>query len=135
MLPIEEELLDLERQYWQAVKDRDYETATRLTDNSCVLAGPRGVNVIEKSRLEDIMRSQPSLKSFDLKQGAKARLLGDNTAVLAYDIHEELDVDGKPVSLDASDSSVWVRRDGQWLCAVHTESLAGDPYGRDRAHG
>ena len=28
--------------------------------------------------------------------------------------------------------SVWVRSGGQWRCAMHTESLAGDPCGRDR---
>jgi hypothetical protein len=39
-------------------------------------------------------------------------------------------VDGKPVKLQAYDSSVWVRRDGDWLCALHTESPAGDPFGR-----
>ena len=41
-------------------------------------------------------------------------------------------VDGEPVSLEAADVSTWVRRDGRWLCALHTESLAGDPFGRDR---
>jgi hypothetical protein len=25
-----------------------------------------------------------------------------------------------------------VKRNGDWVCALHTESLAGDPYGRDR---
>ena len=39
-------------------------------------------------------------------------------------------VDGKPLTLEAYDSSVWVRRDGNWRCAAHTETLAGDPYGR-----
>jgi len=47
-------------------------------------------------------------------------------------VHEELTVEGKPVTLDAADSSTWVRRDGHWLCAAHTETLSGDPYGRDR---
>lgn len=31
---------------------------------------------------------------------------------------------------EAFDSSVWVHRIGHWVCAVHTESLAGDPFGR-----
>jgi hypothetical protein len=39
-------------------------------------------------------------------------------------------VDGEPLELEAFDSSVWVRRDGKWVCAVHTESPAGDPFGR-----
>jgi hypothetical protein len=40
-------------------------------------------------------------------------------------VSEELIVDGKPKMLEAFDSSVWVRRDGGWVCAAHTETLAG----------
>jgi len=47
-------------------------------------------------------------------------------------VKEVLTVEGKPVTIDASDSSTWVRRDGNWVCALHTEALTGDPFGRDR---
>ncbi len=59
-------------------------------------------------------------------------LLTDDVAVVAYRVHEDLLVDGQPLALDASDSSTWVRRNGEWVCAVHTEAIAGDPFGRDR---
>jgi len=39
----------------------------------------------------------------------------------------------EPVSIDAADPSAWVRRYGRRLCALHTESITGDPFGRDRA--
>ncbi len=45
----------------------------------------------------------------------------------------ELKVDGEPVAFDAADTSTWVRRDGRWLCALHMESVAGDPFGRGRS--
>ena len=44
----------------------------------------------------------------------------------------KLTVDGKPLTLEAADASTWVRRDGRWLCALHTESILGDSFGRDR---
>ena len=59
--------------------------------------------------------------------------LGENVAAIGYKVHEELTVDGKPLTLDAADASTWVKEDGRWLCAMHTESLLGDPFGRDRA--
>lgn len=59
-------------------------------------------------------------------------MLGRDVAVLAYKVHEHLTVDGQPVSVDAADSSTWVRRDGRWVCALHSESIVGDPFGRDR---
>ena len=72
------------------------------------------------------------LRHFEIDPDVKLRMFGDDVAVLAYKVREELTVDGKPVKLDAADASTWVRRDGQWVCALHTESIAGDPFGRDR---
>jgi hypothetical protein len=37
----------------------------------------------------------------------------------------------KDQDVDAADSSTWVHRDGRWLCALHTEAIAGAPFGRD----
>jgi len=58
------------------------------------------------------------------------RPLGDDAAIIAYKVKESMVVDGENVELEAFDSSVWTRRDGKWVCALHTESLAGDPFGR-----
>jgi hypothetical protein len=41
-------------------------------------------------------------------------------------------VEGKPATLEAYDASMWTRKDGHWLCTLHTESIAGDSFGRDR---
>jgi hypothetical protein len=35
----------------------------------------------------------------------------------------------EPVSIDAADPSAWDWRDGRRLCALHTESITGDPFG------
>jgi hypothetical protein len=72
-----------------------------------------------------------SLRNFELKD-VEVRTLADDIAILAYRVHQELTVDGKPVVVDAADSSTWIKRNGRWTCALHTESLAGDPFGRDR---
>jgi hypothetical protein len=63
---------------------------------------------------------------------AQIRMVGDDIAIVAYPVHEDLHVDGKKVSLDAFDSTVWIKKDGKWVTVLHTESLAGDPFGRDK---
>ena len=132
-MTIEAELLGLEQRFWQALMDRDADAAVRLTDEPCIVTGAQGVGLIDRKTLAGMVKAPHyTLDSFALKDGAQVRLLRDDVAVIAYQVHEELTVDGKPVSLDAADTSTWVRRDGRWLCAAHTESLAGDPYGRDR---
>jgi hypothetical protein len=127
------ELLDLERQYWQAIKDKDAATAMRLSDEPCIVAGAQGVGRLAKAELSAMIdNASYTLESFELKDDVQVEMLGDDVALLAYKVHEELIVDDERVAIDAADSSVWVRRDGRWVCALHTESLAGDPFGRDR---
>jgi hypothetical protein len=130
---IEAELLGLEQRYWQAIKDNDLDAAARLTDFPCVIAGSRGIGLIDRSTFTAMMQGASfTLNRFELQEGAQVRKLTDDVAIVAYRIHEELTVDGKPVTLDAADCSTWVRREGRWLCASHTESTAGDSFGRDR---
>jgi ketosteroid isomerase-like protein len=130
---VEKELLDLEKQYWQAIKDNDIDAALRLTYDPSIVAGATGVASIDKQAFSKMMKSASyTLHDFEVKDDVQVRMLNDDVAIVAYKVHEELTVDGKPVSLDAADSSTWVRRNGHWLCALHTEAIAGDPFGRDR---
>ena len=59
-------------------------------------------------------------------------MLSDDIGIVAYKVHEDMTVDGKPLSLDAADASTWIKRNGCGCCALHTESLLGDPFGRDK---
>ncbi|HEX4404778.1 MAG TPA: nuclear transport factor 2 family protein [Polyangia bacterium] len=130
---VEQELIDLERQYWQAMKDGDAEVCGRLCDDPSVVAGASGVSQIDRATMVKMMGSGAwKLNAFELAKPI-VRMLTDDVAVVAYKVHEDLTAEGKPVKLDAADTSIWVRRAGRWLCAVHTESIAGDPFGRDRA--
>jgi hypothetical protein len=131
---VEKELLDLERQYWQALQDEDFNAALRLTDEPCFLTGAQGVLSLDHRALMGMMKHGQGiakLRAFDIDPDVKLRMIGDDVAVLAYKVREDLIVDGKPLQLDAADASTWVRRDGRWVCVLHTESIAGDPFGRD----
>ena len=128
----EQELVQLENEYWQALKDQDVDAAVRLTDDECILTGAQGVASIDRATLKAMMtNAQYSLSEYDLTD-VQARMLSDDVAIVAYKVKEELTVEGKPVTLEAADASTWVRRNGRWVCALHTESIIGDPFGRDR---
>ena len=127
-------LLDNERRFWDAMREKDAETAGQMTDDGCIVVGAQGVSAIDAKTMAKLTKEgEWELKrySFDEKT-AQVRFVNDDVALVAYKVNEQVEVDGETVALEANDSSVWVRRDGEWLCAMHTESLAGDPYGRDR---
>jgi hypothetical protein len=129
---IKEELVNLENRYWQAIKNKDVNSAMALTDFPCIVSGSQGIGSIDREKYAQIMKgAKYDLKEFAIED-AEVRMLNEDVAILAYKVHEELTVDGKDLTIEASDASTWVRRNGKWLCALHTESLHGDPYGRDR---
>ena len=122
------------RKYWQAMKDKDVAAANRLTDYPCLIAGAQGVAQMDERTFAAMLQGASwTMNAFQLDDDVKVRRVSDDVAVIAYKVREHLTVEGKPVELEASDTSVWVRRDGDWRCASHTEALTGDPYGRDRA--
>jgi hypothetical protein len=129
---LDKELLDLEQKFWNCMKKKDVETALRMTDDPCIVTGAQGVSSIDKKTFAKLMETGTwILHDFEIKD-AKVHRLSDDVAVIGYKVHEDLTVDGERLTMDAADASTWVRRDGKWLCALHTESVAGDPYGRDR---
>jgi ketosteroid isomerase-like protein len=131
---LQQELIGLEKRYWEAIKNQDVKTAMSLTDDACIIAGAQGVAQIDRSRFASMMKAgHYTLHRFEIKD-AVVRLLDVDTAIVAYQVHEDLTIDGQPVSLEAADASVWVRRDGHWVCTLHTESLKGDPFARDRGN-
>jgi hypothetical protein len=132
---VEKELIELENQYWQAIRERDVEAAIRLTDDPCIVTGAQGVGSINRQTYAKMMETATwQLNEFELRD-LQVRLLSEDVAIVAYTVKEELTVEGKPVTLEAADASTWIRRDGEWLCALHTEAVAGDPFGRNRESG
>ena len=130
---VEDEVAGLERKYWKALKDRDYETAIELTADPCLLTGAQGVSELDHASYRKMMDTQKqwTLDDFEMDD-VKVRMLGDDVAIIAYKVKEDMTVDGKPLSLEAAESSTWVRQGGRWVCALHTESIKGDPFGRDK---
>ena len=94
---------------------------------------PSGVSRIDKKTIVEMMRNAPyTIDDFELDDDFQIRMIGNDVAIVAYKVHEELTVEGEPVTFDAAESSTWIRRNGSWVCALHTEALTGDPFGRDR---
>lgn len=131
---IEQELAGLERRYWQALQDRDTGAALELTADPAILAGAQGVGLLTHDTFVAMMENATwTIDSFEIVGDLDVRQVGDDTAIVAYTVHEEVTVDGQQVGFDAAETSTWVRRDSRWICVAHTESIAGDPFGRDRS--
>jgi hypothetical protein len=133
----DEQLLTLERDYWTALKDRDSRTVGRLTAEASTIVGASGVSGVDPRQMGKLLETAIyRIKDFRIDpQTTRITHLCDDAVAISYGIHEDLEVDGKPVQLDAYDASVWKMTDTGWTCVLHTESIAGDPFGRDHVAG
>ena len=128
-----DELIGLEQRYWQAIKDNDVETCVDLSANPVSITGAQGAGAYTKAQMRAMMeKEQPyTLLEFELKD-VQARMITPDLGIIVYNVREKLIVEGKQVEFIAADSSAWARKNGKWECVLHTESIRGDAFGRDR---
>ena len=127
---VDQELLDLEKQYWEAIRNRDGASATRMSDARCLVVGPQGISDLDREALAGQVENAPyELKKYRLDEDVRVREIADGVALIAYKVTEEVVLDGRPTTLQAYDSSIWVKRDGGWVCAAHTETIAENKKG------
>ena len=128
-----QEIIDLENRFWQTMIDKDGETGALMLAEKSIVTGAQGAAIIDRKSFPKMMtHGDWELESYVFSD-VQVEFPAPDVAVIAYKVTEDLMVDGKPLAMKAADASTWVRKDGEWTCALHTESVLGDPYGRDRA--
>jgi hypothetical protein len=127
-------LLEQERRFWDAIQRKDGPATARMIADGCLITGAQGVSSISPTIMEKLtVEGNWTIERYEIDDSSVQELRIDSeTAIIAYSVTEELLVAGERLNLRANDASVWVRRNGEWLCALHTESVAGDPFGRER---
>ena len=74
---LEQELLALEKQYWQAQKDKDGAAAAELTDEACLIAGAQGVVEIDRRTLVGMMEDASwSIEDYSIGDDVRVRQIG-----------------------------------------------------------
>jgi hypothetical protein len=130
---IEQQVLELEHAYWQAIRDRDVEAVLRLTADPCMVTGASGVMQLAHATYAQMMGGETTWQLHDFSiEDVQFVQVTDDVVTLAYRVREEMTVEGERLTLKAADASVWTSTAGQWRCVLHTESVLGDSFGRDR---
>ena len=132
--PNQKTIRDLESAFWEAMQSKDSGAAERMTDDKCIIVGAQGVSSIDPESMARMTREGAwEIRHYEFDQTTmQVSFLTEDIAMIAYAVTEDLVFEGKPITLKANDSSVWIRRADGWRCALHTESVAGDPFGRNR---
>lgn len=109
------EILGLEQKYWDAMKNNDVDAAVKLTKFPCVLTSPKGAQRIDEKEYRKMMGSMKGEAYKGVKiENPQVDLLTDDAALISYSIKHEGE--------DMLDVSTWVRENGKWTCAFHSEN-------------
>lgn len=115
---MENDILRLEKNYWDGMSNHDYETVKSLTKFPCIVAGKNGVMSVDEPNFKK-MFEQGSSKTIKVKDISGEQIqVGSDHAIIGYLI--ELDYDGK--AMKCACTSTWLKEGGKWLCAMHSES-------------
>lgn len=119
-----QEIMNLERQYWTAMSEHDLETALKLTDFPCLVAGAHGLHWVDEEQFKKMFNSsRDSVRTFEFEdKEAEVHQVGPDTAVVAYKVHTTLSKNGLSKRVKAVDTSTWIKRGNKWVCAMHTET-------------
>lgn len=116
-------IVDLEKQFWKAHAAKDAEKAAAMIADECLVTGPNGAMRIDPGKYKEMMQDgQWDLDAYEFSD-LKVIFPAEDTAVIAYKIHEKGTLKGQPMDMTCADSSAWVKDGRAWKCALHTETI------------
>ena len=118
------EIEQLERAFWESLVRRDATVATGLLASQALMVSSHGSMQFDPPQYARML--------LDPKHGLLEYALSDmavlfpteDIAIVTYRAKQAMQMDGKQLEQAVVDSSTWVKLDGKWKCAAHTEAEA-----------
>lgn len=123
---MDNEILALEKKYWSAMQDHDFNTVKSLTRFPCIIAGKQGAQCIDEPAFKKMFESGEGkkMKVIDIRD-EQIQVINDS-AYIAYIIESEYNIEGKKKSAVCACASAWVKENNNWLCSLHTKTDVED---------
>ncbi|MCB1341153.1 MAG: nuclear transport factor 2 family protein [Pseudooceanicola sp.] len=120
-----EEIVALERAYWDGMKAKDGKATARLSGDPSLVTGARGVMTIPRAKMGK-MTSESDWQLHDhALEDVEVVTPAPDVAVIGYVARQWVTIDGKQQECKAADSSTWVRSGKDWTCVAHSETMLG----------
>lgn len=118
---LQSDLMTMEKTLWTAWGKKDAETFKKHLTKDAVQIGSSG----SYSGLESILKAMGT-QSCDMRnfgaQDVAMRKLSEHVVVLNYTLTQEGTCDGKKLSPRMSATSIYVKKDGDWMSTHYQES-------------
>ena len=124
--PTHDEIVGLEKSYWDAMKMKDGKTTSALSGETSLVTGAKGVMSIAKAKMGKMTEDGNwQLESYDF-DNVQVVVPTRDVAIIAYTVRQKVTMDGKTANLHAADSSTWLRGENGWECHAHSETFLED---------
>jgi len=118
----DQELIALEQRFWQTMVDGNTDDALRMLAEPAGMVSSHGAMQFDHAGYRKMADNDDyKLVSYQLSEFGVLRPTPD-VAILTYNGDQKTSIKGEEVQEQMCDSSTWVRRDNQWICALHTET-------------
>jgi uncharacterized protein DUF4440 len=118
-----QQIIGLETDFWQSMKDKKPEIAKAMIADDCLVTGPMGTMRVDPEKYAQLTREGDwTLDEFKFSD-VDVIFPNDGVAVISYKVHQTGEHKGKPMDLHAADATVWARDGNSWKCALHTEAI------------
>jgi ketosteroid isomerase-like protein len=115
----------LEKDFWQSMVDKDADKAAAMIAEPSLVTGPSGTMRMDPKLYKKMTEEgQWTLDKFEFSD-VDVIFPNEDTGIIAYKVHQTGTMKGEKMDLNCADSSTWVREDGEWRCALHTETILG----------
>jgi ketosteroid isomerase-like protein len=116
----------LEKTFWQSMVDKDADKAMTMIADECLITGPQGTMRSDPADYKRMTETgEWELDEFEFSD-VEVIFPRDDTAIIAYKVHQTGSMKGREMDLNCADSTTWVKDGGDWKCALHTETILGE---------
>jgi ketosteroid isomerase-like protein len=123
----QDDIIAMEKRFWQTLVDGSTDVAVGMLSEPALMVSQHGAMQFDHDGYRKMAdNDEYKLLSYALSNMQVLRPT-DDVAILTYEVDQTTKEKDREVRMRVSDSSTWVRRDGRWLCAIHTESPMTSP--------
>lgn len=120
-------IVELENRFWQSMVDNDSDTATDLLTEPALMVSTHGAMKFDHAGYRKMAEKGPMvITDFELSD-MQVVFPNESTAIATYHVKqtiEQRDQKSGPDVQEMNDTSTWIKADGSWKCAIHTETPA-----------
>jgi hypothetical protein len=121
--PTKDEIIALEKSYWDAMKKKDGDKTAALSGKTSLVTGMNGVMSIARDKMGKMTEDGDwTLESYAFDD-VEVAVPAPDVAIIAYTVRQKVIMKGEARDMRAADSSTWVRGPDGWACHAHSEAV------------